>query len=161
MITRMISLAFIGLFATSTLPAQAEDLAFGAARSDGNAPVDVSADALSVSQNDGTATFSGNVVVTQGEMILSAANVLVVYKEDSKKIASLDATGGVTLVSGPDAAEAQKAIYNIDAGTVLLSGNVLLSQGENVMSGDRITINLDAGTAEIGGRVRTTLQTGE
>ena len=64
------------------------------------------------------------------------------------------------MVSGEDAAEAQNAQYDIDAGTVLLTGQVLLSQGDNVISGDRITIDLNAGTAQAGGRVRTTLQTG-
>lgn len=158
---RIIPLAVAALLAASPLPASANNVAFGSARVDADAPVDVSADSLSVNQKDGTAVFSGNVVITQGEMILSAPQVLVVYREDSKKIATLEASGGVTLVSGPDAAEAQSATYDIDAGTVLLSGSVLLSQGQNVMSGDRITINLEAGTAEVGGRVRTTLQTGD
>lgn len=157
--TRVISLAFAALIAVAT-PVLAQDLAFGTSRPDPNEPVAVEADALAVNQEDGTATFTGNVVITQGDMVLSAETVLVVYKEDSQKIASLDATGGVTMVSGEDAAEAQNAQYYIDAGTVLLTGQVLLSQGDNVMSGDRITIDLNAGTAQAGGRVRTTLQTG-
>jgi lipopolysaccharide export system protein LptA len=157
--TRVISLAFAALIAVAT-PVLAQDLAFGTSRPDPNEPVAVEADALAVNQEDGTATFTGNVVITQGDMVLSAESVLVVYKEDSQKIASLEATGGVTMVSGEDAAEAQNAQYDIDAGTVLLTGQVLLSQGDNVMSGDRITIDLNAGTAQAGGRVRTTLQTG-
>ena len=64
-------------------------------------------------------------------------------------------------MNGPDAAEAQSADYNIDAGTVLLTGQVLVTQGQNVMSGDKVTINLDQGTAQVGGRVRTTLETKE
>nr|WP_218958550.1 lipopolysaccharide transport periplasmic protein LptA [Thalassovita aquimarina] len=143
------------------LPALAEDVAFGKARQDSDLPVEVSADKLSVSQKDGTATFTGNVVITQGDMILNAPSVLVVYKEDESKISRLEASGGITMVSGEDAAEAQSAEYDIDAGTVLLLGSVLLSQGPNVMSGDRITINLDAGTAQVGGRVKTTLQSGD
>ncbi|CUH66465.1 Lipopolysaccharide export system protein LptA precursor [Thalassovita autumnalis] len=157
--TRVISLAFAALIAVAA-PVLAQDLAFGTSRPDPDEPVAVEADALAVNQEDGTATFTGNVVITQGDMVLSAETVLVVYKEDSQKIASLDATGGVTMVSGEDAAEAQNAQYDIDAGTVLLTGQVLLSQGDNVMSGDRITIDLNAGTAQAGGRVRTTLQTG-
>jgi lipopolysaccharide export system protein LptA len=113
-----------------------------------------------VNQEDGTATFTGNVVIEQGDMILSAATVLVVYKEDSQKIASLQASGGVTMASGKDAAEAQNADYDIDAGIVVLTGNVLLTQGENAITGEKVTIDIDAGTATAGGRVRTTLQTG-
>lgn len=157
--TRVISFALAALMTLAT-PVLANDLAFGKARPDPNTPVEVAANELAVNQKDGTATFSGDVVITQGEMILSAPSVLVVYKEDSQKIATLEASGGVTLVSGRDAAEAQKAQYDIDAGLVLLTGKVLLTQGQNVMTGEKITINLQAGTAQVGGRVRTTLQTG-
>lgn len=140
--------------------AAAQDAVFGTAQPNRDLPVEVAADQLAVNQQDGTATFTGAVVITQGEMILSAGQVLVNYKEDSKKIASLEASGGITMVSGEDAAEAQNALYDIDAGTVLLTGNVLLSQGQNVMSGERITINLETGTATAAGRVKTTLQSG-
>jgi lipopolysaccharide export system protein LptA len=137
-----------------------QELAFGSTRPSADTPVSVAADSLSVNQADGTAIFSGNVVIEQGDMMLSAANVRVVYKEDSQKIASLKATGGVTLASGPDAAEAQAADYNIDTGLVVLTGKVLLAQGDNVITGEKVTINLTTGTATAGGRVRTTLQTG-
>lgn len=137
----------------------AADLAFGTSRETSDLPVQVEADQLSVNQKDGTAVFSGDVQISQGEMLLSAPEVLVVYAEDSKKIVRLQASGGVTVVNGPDAAEAREANYDIDAGTVLLTGNVLVTQGQNVMTGDRVTINLDAGTAQAGGRVRTTLET--
>lgn len=156
---RAISIAFAA-FMTLSAPAFAQSVAFGTARPDPNAPVSVEADSLAVNQEDGTATFTGNVVITQGDMLLSAASVLVVYQENSQKIASLKASGGVTMASGPDAAEAQKADYNIETGIVLLTGQVLLTQGENVITGDKITINLETGTAQAGGRVRTTLQSG-
>lgn len=153
------------MVAALTLPlaptsALAQELAFGSTRPSPDTPVSVSADALSVNQEDGTATFTGDVVIEQGDMILSAATVLVVYKEDSQKIASLQASGGVTMASGKDAAEAQNADYDIDAGIVVLTGNVLLTQGENAITGEKVTIDIDAGTATAGGRVRTTLQTG-
>ena len=142
-------------------PVSAQGLAFGNSRATSDQPVQVEADSLSVNQKDGTATFTGNVQISQGEMLLNAPRVLVVYAEDSQKITRLQASGGVTLVNGPDAAEAQSADYNIDAGTVLLTGQVLVTQGQNVMSGDKVTINLDQGTAQVGGRVRTALETKE
>lgn len=141
--------------------ALAEGLAFGTSRETSDLPVQVEANELSVNQKDGTATFTGDVQISQGEMLLSAPNVHVIYAEDSKKIVRLQASGGVTLANGQDAAEAKNADYNIGAGTVLLTGNVLVTQGQNVISGDRVTINLDGGTAQIGGRVRTTLETKE
>ena len=95
------------VLALSAAPLLAQDQAFGKAEQDRTLPVEVAADSLAVSQKDGTATLSGNVVITQGDLILSAPDVLVVYRSESQKIARLEATGGVTVVSGPDAAEAQ------------------------------------------------------
>ena len=153
-------LAVISLFGVGAQVATAQStaVAFGSIKQDTDAPVEVSADQLAVNQDDGSALFTGNVVVGQGEMRLSAPRVLVIYKSDRAGIERLEATGGVTLVSGPDAAESERADYNIDDGTVLMTGNVLLTQGANALTSERMTVNLDAGTAQMNGRVRTVLQ---
>jgi lipopolysaccharide export system protein LptA len=87
--------------------------------------------------------------------------VLVVYREDTRGIDRMEATGGVTLVSGPDAAEADRADYSIDQGTIVMTGNVLLTQLGSALSSDKMTVQLDLGTAQMSGRVRTVLQTGD
>jgi len=140
--------------------AQGTNVAFGTIRQDTNQPVEVTADNLAVDQDSGTAVFTGNVMIGQGEMRLSAARVLVVYRAENKGIARLEATGGVTLVSGPDAAEAERADYNIDDGTIVMTGNVLLAQGASALSADRMSVRLSDGTAQMSGRVKTILQTG-
>lgn len=85
----------------------------------------------------------------------------VEYAEGGQdRIRALLARGNVTLVAGEDAAEAQEARYDVEAGTVLLTGDVLLTQGRNVLSGNRITVDIRNGTAEAQGRVRTILQQG-
>jgi lipopolysaccharide export system protein LptA len=138
--------------------AQGTQVAFGSLRQDTSLPVEVSADTLAVSQKDGTATFTGNVVIGQGEMRLSAGRVLVVYAKEGGRISRLDATGGVTLVSGADAAEAQSADYDIDGGTIVMRGNVLLTQGQSALTAETMTVNLKDGTAQMSGRVKTVLQ---
>lgn len=140
--------------------AQGTQVAFGGLRQDPNAPVEVTADNLSVSQTDGTAIFTGNVMVGQGTMRLSAGKVLVIYREDGDGIDQLQASGGVTLVSDQDAAEASKANYNIKDGTIVMTGNVLLTQGSSALSAQRMTVDIDAGTAHMSGRVKTVLNSG-
>lgn len=140
--------------------AQGTNVAFGAIQQDTDLPVEVTSDNLSVDQETGVALFTGNVVVGQGEMRLSAPRVLVVYDQTDRGIDRMEATGGVTLVSGPDAAEADRADYNIDDGIIVMTGNVLLDQGLNAISGDRMDVQLDAGTAQMKGRVRTIIQPG-
>jgi len=141
--------------------AQAQQVAFGGLKTDPTAKVEVSADKLAVNQADGNAVFTGNVIIVQGPMRLQAAQVQVEYgTADKSKIARLHATGGVTLVTGSDAAEAKEAVYDVDAGSVLMTGEVLLTQGENVLSGQRLTVDLKSGTGQMDGRVRTVLQPG-
>lgn len=141
--------------------AQGTAVTFGTMQGDPDAPIEVSADRLAVTEADDTAVFTGNVVIGQNEMRLSAAEVTVVYKEDNSGIARLIATGGVTLVSGEEAAEAKQADYDVDAGVIVMTGDVLLTQGRNALTSDKMTVNLEDGTALMDGRVRTVLQTGD
>lgn len=144
--------------------AQEADLAFGGLRHDTSLPVEVAAESLSVDQSSGLATFSGNVVAAQGELRLSAGRILVRYADPGDgpqgRISQLEASDGVTLVNGEDAAEAERAIYSIDDATVVMSGNVLLTQGPNALSGEELTIDLATGSGQMLGGVRTILQTG-
>ncbi|MCB2115558.1 MAG: lipopolysaccharide transport periplasmic protein LptA [Rhodobacteraceae bacterium] len=141
--------------------AQAQAIAFGGLKADTSAPVEVTADELYVNQSDGTATFAGNVVVIQGAMKLAAGKVLVIYgSADRSRIEELHASGGVTLASGTDAAEAKEAVYTIESGVVELTGDVLLTQGQNVISGQKLVVDLQSGTGRMDGRVRTILTPG-
>ncbi|SNR38557.1 lipopolysaccharide transport periplasmic protein LptA [Puniceibacterium sediminis] len=148
----------LALLVPGSVLAQGAQVAFGGMKQDTSAPVEVTADQLAVNQTDGTALYTGNVVIGQGEMRLAAPRVLVVYAEAAGRIERLEATGGVTLVNGQDAAEAERADYNIDAGTVVMTGNVLLTQGDNALTSEHMTVNLDDGTAQMSGRVKSVLQ---
>lgn len=140
--------------------AQGAAVAFGQVQSDRSLPVEVTADNLSVNQADNTALFTGGVVIAQGSTRLSAPRVQVVYLADQSGIESLQASGGVTLVSGTDAAEAARADYNITTGIIELRGDVLLVQGDNAITGETVIVDTGAGTARVSGRVRTVLQPG-
>ena len=153
---------FLSLMVMANVAAsQGANVAFGALQQSTDLPVEVTADNLSVDQETGTAVFTDNVVIAQGEMRLSAAKVLVVYKTAAEGIERLEASGGVTLVSGEDAAESEAANYDIDNGSIVMTGNVLLVQGPSVLSADQMTVQLREGTARMSGNIRTVLQTGD
>lgn len=147
--------ALLCALAPAAAVAQQADIAFGGLKQDTTLPVEVKADSLAVNQADGSATFTGNVLVGQGEMRLSAQTVRVEYGADGKGIARLHASGKVTLASPTDAAEANEAVYTLDAGSVVMTGNVLLTQGKSAISGNRLTIDLKAGTGRMEGGVST------
>ncbi len=138
--------------------AQGTTLGFGDGNQDTDAPVEVTSEQLSVNQDDGTALFTGEVVVGQDDMRLYAPRVLVIYNEAQDGIERMEATGGVTLVDGEDAAEAERADYYPDDGLVVMKGDVLTTQGPNAVASDEMTVNLDDGTALATGRVRTLIQ---
>lgn len=144
--------------------AQGASLAFGEMSIDPDSPIELSADELSVSQPDGVATFAGNVQVAQGDLRIAAETMRIEYAPGAdggrNRISRLFASGGVTVVTPSEAAEAQEAVYSIEDGTVVLTGDVLLTQGPNAISGDVLTIDLVGGTGTFEGRVRTVLQGG-
>lgn len=140
---------------------QGTDVSFGGIRADTSQPVEVTADQLNVNQNDGTAIFTGNVVVIQGDMRLTAPRLQVEYATgNTSEIERLHATGGVTMISGPEAAEAQEAVYTVADGEVVLTGDVLLTQEGSTMSGQQLFVDLASGTGRMEGRVRTILLPG-
>jgi lipopolysaccharide export system protein LptA len=148
------------VLAGASAGAQQAKIAFGDLNQDTTLPVQVQADQLAVNNADGSAVFSGNVVVTQGEMKLAAGEVKVSYGPDQKNIEKLVASGGVTVTNLGDAAEAKEAVYTIDSGQIVLTGDVLLTQGPSAMAGQKLTINLKDGTGVMEGRVTTTFVPG-
>jgi lipopolysaccharide export system protein LptA len=157
--------SFVAIAALALLPvgaiAQSAQIAFGSVKQDTSQPVEVSADNLAVDQNNGTAVFTGNVLIGQGQMRLAAPKVQVYYNDDGNRIERLVASGGVTLVSGDDAAEAQHADYSIDSGMIKMRGDVLLTQQKSAITADRMTVDTKSGTAQMEGRVKTVLQSND
>lgn len=125
---------------------------------DRSAAVEVTAQALAVDQDTNTAVFTGDVLVIQGDLRVTAAEVTVIYGTGTSQIARLVATGGVTFVTSTDAAEADAADYDLTTGFLTLTGDVLLTQGASAIAAQSMLINVNDGTATMQGRVRTVLQ---
>ncbi len=136
------------------------NVALGGISADPTAPVEVTADSLNVDQASGSAVFSGNVVIGQGDLRLAAPMVQVTYAEDSGDITRLQASGGVTFATATEAAEAEDADYDLASGMLTLTGDVLLTQGASALSADSMVVNLNDGTAQMTGRVSTVFRQG-
>lgn len=157
---RIIFQAIFATFVASATLAQGTEIAFGGVEHDTSAPVEVSADGLSVDQSTGQAVFSGSVLIIQGDLRLSSDKVTVEYgtSDQTSDITSLTAMGNVLFVTASDEAQSDKAVYDVENATVQMTGNVLLSQGPAIVSSDAMFINLETGAATLNGRVKTTLQ---
>lgn len=158
MLPRLTALALLVL-----IPFQAAaqtNIALGGITADPTAPVEITADQLTVDQDSRSATFSGSVLIGQGSLRVSAETVEVVYDDVTGQIARLTASGGVTFATETEAAEAQNAIYDLVAEELTLTGDVLLTQGNSALSAESMVVNLQTGTARMDGRVRTVFEQG-
>ena len=131
-------------------------LSLGGFTTDSDAPVEMTADKLTVSQSDGSAQFEGNVIIAQGVIRLAASLVTVTYLE-AGGIDRLNASGGVTLVTQTESAKAETAEYDLTNRQLMMRGKVVLIQGQNAISADSMNIDLASGAAVMEGRVRTVL----
>jgi lipopolysaccharide export system protein LptA len=143
---------------SAQVSAQGATVAFGGITSDTTLPVEVTADQLEVNQTDGTALFTGNVIVIQGDLRMASAAIRVEYaKDDRTRIDRIHATGGVTLTSPTEAAEGREAVYTVSSGEVVMTGDVLLTQGGSTIAGQKLIVDLSTGTGRMDGRVRTVI----
>ena len=119
---------------------------------DTNAPVDVAADRIEVQDRADRAIFSGNVVVRQGNLTLTAPRLTVAYSNaGGVQLRRIDATGGVTVRSPSETARGDIGIYDTERRIITLIGGVTLVQKDAKVNGGRLTIDLDSGRAVIDG----------
>ena len=117
-----------------------------------NAPVDVAADRIEVQDRADRAIFSGNVVVRQAELTLTAPRLTVAYSSSGGiEIERIDGAGGVTVRSPSETARGQYAIYDLDSRLITLVGGVQLIRGYSQVNGGRLVIDLRTGRAVIEG----------
>lgn len=143
------------------LPALAATLALGASVAgaqalrghDSNAPVDFTADRIEVQDRADRVVVTGNVVVTQADMRLTANRLTVAYNRgDAVEINRMDAVGDVVVTRGNEVAKGNVGIYDLDKRLITMLGNVSLVQGTSRLTGGRLLIDLKSGRSSVDGR---------
>jgi lipopolysaccharide export system protein LptA len=135
----------------SSAPAMAQAPAL-VGKHDANAPINVSADKFLADSNAKTGTWSGNVLVVQGDMRMRANSVrLNVVGKDNKPDKIL--ANGNVVVDSPNSGTVtgDNGIYDVVARTVTMTGKVVLTRQKDVMRGNQLTVNLETGVATLGG----------
>ena len=117
-----------------------------------DAPVDVAADRIEVQDRADRAVFSGNVVVRQAELTMTAARLTVAYSSAGGiQIERLDASGGVMVRSPSETARGRFAIYDLQKRIITMIGGVSLTRGASHVNGGRLVLDLDTGRAVLDG----------
>jgi lipopolysaccharide export system ATP-binding protein len=116
-------------------------------------PIEIEAKTLDVQQDRRTAIFAGDVVATQGAMMLRADRVQVAYAATGgpNAITRIDASGKVIVATPVETAQGNAAAYDVGTGIITLTGAVVLTRGENVLRGERLVLNLVNGTSRMEG----------
>ena len=114
------------------------------------APVSISAANMDLLSRQDRVIASGNVVVSQGGLTITATRITGVYSDNGRiDVRRIDATGGVTIVKDDLRASSSTAIYDLDKDLITLLGNVRLKQGANDLNGGRLVIDLNSGRSTI------------
>jgi lipopolysaccharide export system protein LptA len=150
------ALALRGL-AAGALVGSAIALAFGSqagaqsiAGFDSNQPVNYAADRIELQDKQNRVVLSGDVVIDQGDLRLTAGRTTVAYSDNGGlQIQRIDATGGVTVSRGNQSASGAAAVYDFNRRVIILSGGVSLRRGNDTLNGGRLTIDLRTGLASV------------
>ena len=121
---------------------------------DNNAPITISSDTFQADLNAKTGTYSGNVLIIQGDMKLRANTVKL--STINSKLDKVLASGNVVVDSPKSGVvTGDNGVYSVAPRTVLMTGNVVLKKGKDVMRGAQLTVNLATGQAVLGGGAKT------
>lgn len=158
---KRLALVLMAALAAAPVLAAETKTPFGDLGDDSDKPISIKADTQAADFNAETVTYSGDVVIQQGEMILRADEVMA--EAPNSKLTRITASGDVIVTSKDATARAPKAVYETEARMIRLSGGVVLTQGGNTLRGTDLVVDLKAGTATLtstGGRVEGILQPG-
>lgn len=126
--------------------------------SQGNLPIEITADRLLADSARETVTFEGNVRATQGEVTLFSDRLFAEYTGTTRTIDRITAEGHVRVLHAGKEGRADRAVFYNQEQRIVLSGGATMLQGENSLAGDNVTIylreNRSVVTGGTGGRVR-------
>lgn len=132
----------------------------------GDQPIQIESDKLEVQDEEGKATFSGNVKVVQGNTMMQSGYMVVYYAKDggsavtgTSEIDRIDVRDRVYIRTENQEATADRGTFDMRTETVELTGDrVVLSQGDNVLVGCKLTVLMQSSEARVekcpGERVR-------
>lgn len=120
---------------------------------DSNQPVNYGADRIELQDRQDRVVLSGNVVIQQGDLKLTAERTTVAYTSDNGiRIQRIDASGGVTVQRGGERASGAAGVYDFNRRVIVLSGGVSLNRDGDTLNGGRLVFDLGSGVASVDGQ---------
>ena len=143
----------LALLLLCAAPAFAADNAFGI---NTGASIAVNADSFVADLNQETGTWTGNVIVVQGDVRMRADEVRV--QAPGGEAQRMEARGNVVVDSASGTARGTSAVYEVPANIIRVAGPVTLTKDNNVMRGAALVVNVRTGIAQLNGGTSATGQ---
>jgi lipopolysaccharide export system protein LptA len=118
---------------------------------DAGKPIAVNADSFAADLKAETGTYSGNVIVIQGDVRLHADEVTVAAP--GGKASRMEARGHVVVDSPSGTAVGDTGTYDVAQQVVHLMGHVALTKDNSVMRGTALDVDITSGKARLTGGV--------
>jgi len=112
-------------------------------------PVRIQAERLEADNQAGVLIFTGQVLLRQGELILSTDRMETYFNPQSREVTRILATGNVKMSQGDRVGVGDKAEYDVPNESLILSGSPRLIQGEDRVEGERIRVDLTRNRYEV------------
>jgi lipopolysaccharide export system protein LptA len=120
-------------------------------------PIEITANELTVRQQENLAIFRGDVDAVQGDTSLKADELRVFYVSQDGNVAGgggnnirrIEASGNVLLAQPDQSAAGDRGVYDVPNDKVTLTGNVVLSNPENIVRGSHLDYDLGTGVATV------------
>jgi lipopolysaccharide export system protein LptA len=108
-----------------------------------NQPIQIKSNSLSTDRDNSTALFTGKVSARQGDVTIYCDRLIVFYSEKDKDVDKVEAFGNVRIIQGNRLAQSGHAVYDGNAGKIILDDNPRLFQEGSEVTGKVITYTLD------------------
>lgn len=106
-------------------------------------PIQITADRLEADDARHRVTFLGDVVARQGDVVIYAQQMDVLYQEESREVERVEALRDVRIVQGTKVATGDKGVFYRAEGRLVLTGSPRVHQGEDFVEGDEVTVFLN------------------
>jgi lipopolysaccharide export system protein LptA len=133
---------------TGAPSAQGAKKGFGLPGADKKEPIQIESANLEYDSHTNVALFQGDVVTTQGDVVVYSARLRVTMSDSSSpgspgRAESVIAEGDVRILQGERVAVGNRAEFSEADRTVVLSGDAVLHEGSSEVRGERVIVYLD------------------
>ncbi len=112
-------------------------------------PIDVESDSMELKSKDNLVIFSGSVTAKRGDMTVQSEALTIYLMEKSQDIERIEAEKKVGIRRGDMIATGDKAVFDLNADTVTLTGSPKIWRASGAVEGEKIVMHITEERVEV------------